>query len=72
MIISLSPARVPSWHDQITLVNVGTLSRESLIEWLCWNDRNGVYSDKDSEAEGLEPLNKDEALQIAIKQLKEA
>ena len=23
-------------------------SRIDLIEWLCWNDRNGVYRDEDS------------------------
>jgi hypothetical protein len=23
-------------------------SREDLIEWLCWNDRNGVYRDEQS------------------------
>jgi hypothetical protein len=22
--------------------------RSDLIEWLCWNDRNGVYRDEDS------------------------
>ena len=28
-------------------------TREQIIDWLCWNDRNGCYSDSDAELEGL-------------------
>jgi neutral trehalase len=31
-------------------------SREEIIEWLIWNDGNGIYTDADSEAEGYAPL----------------
>lgn len=44
--------------------NLNSLSRELLIEWLIWNDRNGVYSDADSIAEGMNPLTKEEAINI--------
>jgi len=30
---------------------VDTTSRESLIQWLMWNDPNGCYSDHDSLVE---------------------
>jgi hypothetical protein len=41
------------WFPQWLLGN-GT--REQLIAWLVWNDRNGIYTDRDSEAEGYPPL----------------
>jgi hypothetical protein len=31
-------------------------TREQLIEWLVWNDGNGVYTDEDSIAEGYGQL----------------
>ncbi len=39
-------------------------SRESLLDWLSWNDRNGIFTDKQSEAEGMEPMTKSEALEV--------
>lgn len=47
-------------------------TREQLIEWLVSNDSNGTYTDESSKAEGLEPLTKEEALQIALGQLEES
>ena len=38
--------------------------RESLIYWLCFNDRNGIYSDEDCRAEGQRPLTEDEARMV--------
>ena len=37
-------------------------------EVLEWNDRNGTYNDEDSEAEGLDPITKEEAIEIIIRQ----
>lgn len=31
-------------------------SREQIIEWLVWNDRNGIYTDQDSVLEGYPHL----------------
>ena len=44
-------------------------SRLDLIEWLCWNDRNGVYKDEDSLAEFGNVLSKEEAIEIMISQI---
>lgn len=44
-------------------------SRIELIEWLCWNDRNGVYNDEQSLREFGNILSKDEAKDIIIKQI---
>ena len=46
-------------------------NRERVISWLCWHDPNGVYTDEDSEAEGMSPLTLDEARQIMRDQLAE-
>lgn len=45
----------------------GTLT--DLIDWLMWNDPNGVYSLADSIAEGMDPLTIEEARNIMRDQL---
>ena len=47
-------------------------SRLELIEWLCWNDRNGVYRDDQSLQEFDNILGKEEAIEIIIRQITEA
>ena len=44
-------------------------SRYDLIEWLSWNDRNGVYRDEDSLAEFGNILSKEEAIEIVTNQI---
>jgi hypothetical protein len=47
-------------------------SRLELIEWLCWNDRNGVYRDDQSLQEFNNILGKEEAIEIITRQITEA
>lgn len=47
-------------------------TRESLIEWLSWNDRNGVYKDEESLQEFGNIVSKEEAMEIMIRQITEA
>jgi len=47
-------------------------SRLELIEWLCWNDRNGVYRDDQSLQEFDNILGKEEAIEIITRQIIEA
>ena len=47
-------------------------SREDLIEWLSWNDSNGVYKDEDSLREFDNVLSKQEAIKIITKQITES
>lgn len=47
-------------------------SRLDLIEWLCWNDRNGVYRDEQSLQEFDNILSKEEAIEIITRQITEA
>jgi hypothetical protein len=46
-------------------------TRSELIEWLCWNDSNGVYKDEDSLREFDNILEKEEAIEIIAKQITE-
>lgn len=48
-----------------------TWPREELIEWLCWNDSNGVYRDVDSLREFDNILEKEEAIKIIRRQITE-
>jgi hypothetical protein len=43
--------------------------RIELIEWLKWNDKNGVYSDDQSMKEFGNILEKDEAIRIILNQI---
>lgn len=45
-------------------VDLNSISRELLIKWLVWNDKNGIYTDSDSIAEGMQPLTKQEAIEL--------
>ena len=44
-------------------------SRFDLIDWLCWNDRNGVYRDEDSLQEFGNIVSKEEAIEIISRQI---
>ena len=57
-------------HDpefQRGIIRDGT--REEIINWLCWNDPNGCYSDEDSRAEGYPLLSLEQAKQIMTEQI---
>ena len=43
--------------------------RDAIISWLCWNDRNGCYTDEDCKAEGLKPMPVDLAQAIMRRQI---
>lgn len=44
-------------------------SRLDLIDWLCWNDRNGVYRDEDSLQEFGNTVSKELAIEIITRQI---
>lgn len=46
--------------------------RNELIEWLRWNDKNGVYDDDQSLKEFGNILEKDEAIKIISAQINSA
>lgn len=46
-------------------------SRLELIDWLCWNDCNGVYTDEDSLREFGNILTKERAVEIITQMISE-
>ena len=53
----------------ILLVN--SMKRRDIIEWLSWNDPNGVYSDEQSLKELGNMMSRDEGLEILLRQVEE-
>lgn len=51
------------------LVLVRGMGREELIDWLSWNDRNGIYRDEDSLAEFGNVMTKEEGEEIMFRQI---
>ena len=54
-------------HELLTLIQL--MSREQIIEWLEWNDHNGVYNDKDSMDEFGRIMAKSEGESIMFCQI---
>ncbi|SEJ74988.1 hypothetical protein SAMN05216327_11874 [Dyadobacter sp. SG02] len=46
-------------------------SREEIIDWLQWNDPNGVYSDEQSRKEFGEVLSKAAGAEIILRVIKD-
>ena len=59
------------WGDALE-TELNSWSRIDLIEWLSWNDRNGVYRDDESLQEFGNKVSKEEAIEIIIRQITEA
>jgi hypothetical protein len=52
-------------------IKLNSWTRLDLIDWLSWNDRNGVYRDEDSLLEMGSILDKTEAIEIITRQILE-
>ena len=50
-------------------IELNSWPREDLIDWLVWNDRNGIYRDEDSLREIGNILGKTEAISIITRQI---
>jgi hypothetical protein len=59
-------------RDDALKIELNSWSRLDLIEWLCWNDRNGVYKDNESLQEFGNTVSKEEAIEIITRQISEA
>ena len=53
-------------------VKIAAMRREEIINWLNWNDSNGVYSDKDSINEFGTIMSKKECEKIMLRQILES
>ncbi|RED44393.1 hypothetical protein DFQ10_10376 [Winogradskyella eximia] len=52
-------------------VELNSWCRLDLIDWLAWNDRNGIYRDEDSLLEMGNILGKADAIEIIKRQILE-
>lgn len=46
------------------LPNLKNWKRKNLLDLLSRNDKNGVFTDEQSKAEGMDPMTKKEALKV--------
>ncbi len=63
--------RIMEYSGSELMDRIKALHREVIIEWLQWNDSNGIYSDKDSVQEFGEPLTKNQAMSYMYCQIME-
>lgn len=59
-------------RDDILIKKLNSWTRIDLIDWLSWNDRNGIYKDEDSLQEFNNILSREEAVEIMVRQITEA
>jgi hypothetical protein len=57
-------------EDKLLLL-LNAMNREDIIEWLSWNDPNGIYNDRQSLKELGNIMSRDEGLEIILRQLEE-
>jgi hypothetical protein len=57
-------------NQYVTETDLMIMSRDGIIGWLCWNDRNGIYRDEECELEGIDPMTREEALEMALDQIR--
>jgi hypothetical protein len=57
-------------EEQLILL-ANSFTREDIIEWLTWNDPNGVYSDEQSIKELDNIMSREEGLEIMFRQVEE-
>lgn len=64
--------KIMELKGDVLLNELNSWSRLDLIEWLSWNDSNGVYKDEDSLREFDNILSKEEGIEIMVRQITEA
>jgi hypothetical protein len=53
------------------MILLNALTREDIIEWLMWNDPNGIYCDELSLKELGNIMSREEGLEIMFRQAEE-
>ena len=64
--------RIMGLRGEVLNEKLNTWSRLELIDLLCWNDRNGVYTDEDSLREFGNILSKERAIDIITEMINES
>jgi len=58
-------------HKEVIIL-INDLSREDIIEWLSWNDKNGIYEDSQSLKELGNIMSRDEGVEIMLRHINES
>jgi hypothetical protein len=53
------------------IVLINGLTRTDILEWLMWNDPNGIYSDEQSIKELGNIMSREEGIEIMLRQAEE-
>lgn len=68
--------KLSAWNYRIMelqgdeLINeINSCSRETIIKWLQWNDRNGIYTDEQSLKEFGNILSREEGIEIMTRHI---
>ena len=79
MIKIIDDLKYLGWRYQIMYLRgealqkeIATLMRHHIIEWLQWNDANGIYTDEASMQEFGNIMSLDEGVEIMTRQIEEA
>lgn len=56
--------------ELVTLQIAHTMDRQGLIDYLCWADPDGHYTDADSLAEFKHVLTKENALSLVVREIR--
>ncbi|WP_457289626.1 hypothetical protein [Pedobacter sp. UYP24] len=51
---------------------IAKMKRHEILEWLQWNDRNGIYTDEESMREFGNITSQEEGIEIMTRQIEEA
>jgi hypothetical protein len=57
--------------EERLIILVNGMSRNDIIEWLSWNDPNGIYNDEQSLKELGNVMTKEEGIEILLRQVEE-
>ena len=64
--------RVINMRGEELAKEIDSCSRQTIINWLQWNDRNGIYTDEQSLKEFGNILSREEGIEIMYRQILEA
>lgn len=57
--------------EENILVLINAMNRDDIIEWLAWNDPNGIYHDEQSLRELGNIMARSEGIEILLRQVEE-
>lgn len=57
--------------EEKLIILINAMTREDIVEWLAWNDHNGIYHDEQSLKELGNVMTRTEGIEIMLRQIEE-